>query len=348
MMKIFNKKHRVAMFQIVGWSVVLITTMFWSVNSEFESFDTIMFLLHIVPLIFLYLVNYLFVIPRFLYRNNYAGYVVFNLALLLVMLFISYSVNTDIIFGELFPEGTKRPRNNNLIFLARDLINYVTTIGLVTAVRVVGRLRTNEEALKVAESARVKSELMNLRSQINPHFLLNTLNNIYSLTVIDVEKAQKAIQELSRLLQYILYDNVSDMVALNKEIAFIKNYIELMRIRLNSRVKLTVEFNVQPNSTTQIAPLIFISLIENAFKHGVGVGCDSFISISFNDLIDKDEVELTIVNSNNAKSGSDKSGSGIGLEQVRKRLELQYSGAYTWDIECSGEVYSSRLVLRTR
>lgn len=347
-MKIFDKKYRVALFQLVGWSVVLITTMFWSVNPGFESFDMIMFMIHILPLVFLYVINYTFVIPKFLYRNNYAGYITFNIVLLLVMLFISYAINTGLIFEDIFPEGAKRRRANNLVFLARDMINYVTMVGLVTAVRLIGRLRVNEEALKVAESARVKSELANLRSQINPHFLLNTLNNIYSLTVIDVEKAQKAIQELSRLLQYILYDNASDMVPLNKEIAFIKNYIELMRIRLNSRVKLTVEFNVKPNSQTQIAPLVFISLIENAFKHGVGVGCDSFISIRFDDMEDKGEVELVIANSNNAKSDRDKSGSGIGLEQVRKRLELQYHDAYVWNIEDDKEVYSSKLILKTR
>ncbi|MFI3266257.1 MAG: sensor histidine kinase [Rikenellaceae bacterium] len=332
--------------QLIGWCVVLGSSLFWSVNPGLDKFDLVMFLIHLVPLIFIYVINYTIIIPKVLFKNKFKSFVFINTILIMFLMLLSYHINMGEALAALKPYAVKKPRNSNPVFLARDLINYITMAGLVTAVRMVGRFRQNEEALKVAERERVKSELANLRSQINPHFLLNTLNNIYSLTIIDVDKAQKAIQELSRLLQYVLYDNTTDKVPLQKELGFIKNYIELMRIRLNPNVKLTVEINVSDTTSTQIAPLIFISLIENAFKHGVGAGKDSFISINFEDMTDKGEVILTIVNSNHAKSDNDKSGSGIGLEQVRKRLDLQYKDAYGWEIENNTDIYSSKLTLK--
>ncbi len=110
-------------------------------------------------------------------------------------------------------------------------------------------------------------------------FLLNTLNNIYALIAFDSDKAQQAVQELSKLLRYVLYDNQQTYVPLCKEVDFIRNYIELMRIRLSSNVKMTTQFDILPDSRTLIAPFIFISLIENAFKHGISPTETSFISI---------------------------------------------------------------------
>ena len=116
-----------------------------------------------------------------------------------------------------------------------------------------------------------KRNWKNLRNQLNPHFLLNTLNNIYALIAFDSDKAQQAVQELSKLLRYVLYDNQQTYVPLCKEVDFIRNYIELMRIRLSANVQMITKFDIQPDSQTLIAPLIFISLIENAFKHGISL-----------------------------------------------------------------------------
>ncbi len=134
-----------------------------------------------------------------------------------------------------------------------------------------------EAARKEAERNRTEAELKNLRNQLNPHFLLNTLNNIYALIAFDTDKAQQAVQELSKLLRYVLYDNQQTYVPLGKETDFIRNYIELMRIRLSSNVQMTTQIDILPDSQTLIAPLIFISLIENAFKHGISPTERSFI-----------------------------------------------------------------------
>ncbi len=296
----------------------------------------------------IYLLNYAVLIPKFLFQKRQRDYFVVNIVLVLVLLWVSYAVSRYDLLAALRPENVRAPRGGgSLMFLMRDLINYVLMIGLVTALRLSERLHQSEEALREAESARVKAELDNLRSQINPHFLLNTLNNIYALTAIDTDKAQKTIKELSDLLRYILYDNLSDRVLLYKEIEFIKTYIELMSIRLPRKVQLTTEFNLEPTTQTLIAPLIFISLIENAFKHSVSASGEGFIDIRFGEDPQKGEITLSIKNSNHAKLDQDKSGHGIGLEQVRRRLELIYANNYSWDVAQSPEIYSSVLTLKS-
>lgn len=151
-----------------------------------------------------------------------------------------------------------------------------------------------------SRESRTEAELKNLRNQLNPHFLLNTLNNIYALIAFDADKAQTAVQELSRLLRHVLYDNQQNFVTLDKEMDFIRNYIELMRIRLSANVRVETKIDVRPDSRTEIAPLIFISLIENAFKHGISPTEPSFIRIHFSES--PGEIHCEITNSYHPKA----------------------------------------------
>ena len=153
---------------------------------------------------------------------------------------------------------------------------------------------------------------------------------------------------MSKLLRYVLYDNQQTYVPLCKEVDFIRNYIELMRIRLSANVQMITKFDIQPDSQMLIAPLIFISLIENAFKHGISPTESSFISIHI--LENDNEVVCEIRNSNHPKTVEDKSGSGVGLEQVSRRLEILYPGAYTWlkGVSKDEKVYESRLSIKIR
>ncbi len=339
------------LLQILGWSVILGLSLMWSSDSNSDSLDMyglVNFVLNLVVLMFIYMVNYLIFIPRFLFKNRRAIFFVLNFVVLTSLLCMSYYSKEAGWFNSYLPDEAKEFRPaRGLMFLARDLINYILMIGLVTAFRLAERLQKSEEALKEAENARVKAELTNLRSQINPHFLLNTLNNIYALTEIDAQKAQKTIKELSDLLRYVLYDNLGDRVTLSGEIRFIKTYIELMSIRLPRRVEIKTEFKIEENSSTMIAPLIFISLIENAFKHSVSASGEGFIEVCFEDRVERGEIYLSIANSNNAKLQEDKSGHGIGLEQVARRLELQYPGAYSWDVTSDEQQYRSTLILKS-
>lgn len=300
-----------------------------------------------VPLSFMiaFYVNYFFLVPRYLFQNQAKRYVSYNIILLCVigvLLHLWQSLTFD---PSIVPQPKRDNRPPGWLFFARDMLSLVFTIGLSAAIRMSARWAQNEAARKEAERSRTEAELKNLRNQLNPHFLLNTLNNIYALIAFDTDKAQQAVQELSKLLRYVLYDNQQPYVPLCKEVDFIRNYIELMRIRLSSHVRMTTEFDIPADSRTLIAPLIFISLIENAFKHGISPTEPSFIHIHLSEN-DK-EVVCEISNSNHPKSQTDKSGSGVGLEQVRRRLEILYPSAYRWDKGASadGKRYESRLII---
>ncbi|MFI3279069.1 MAG: sensor histidine kinase [Rikenellaceae bacterium] len=346
---ILNRKNRMVTLQLLGWGVILATTLFWSFGSNNEGMDLfgfVIFATNILMLLVIYLLNYLLFIPRLLFKDKVVPFVLSNFLVIVILLVLTYFINESGLLDALRPADLpQRPRTSRM-YLMRDVINDILMIGLVAAMRLVEKLQKSEEALREAESARIKAELDNLRSQINPHFLLNTLNNIYALTAIDAEKAQKTIKELSDLLRYILYDNLNDKVPLLGEVDFLKSYIELMSIRLPRKVSVKTEFRISEGSAVQIAPMIFISLIENAFKHSVSAAGEGFIEIHFEEFADKGEVILSIKNSNHAKADEDKSGHGIGLEQVRRRLELLYPEAYQWDVEQSGGVYKSVLKLR--
>ena len=300
-----------------------------------------------VPLSFMivFYANYFLLVPRYLFQNQAKRYVVYNIILLCaigVLLHLWQSLTFDPSFA---PKPKRAGMPPGWLFFLRDMLSLVFTIGLSAAIRMSARWGQAEAARREAEKSRTEAELKNLRNQLNPHFLLNTLNNIYALIAFDSDKAQQAVQELSKLLRYVLYDNQQNYVPLCKEVDFIRNYIELMRIRLSGNVEVITQFDIQPDSRTEIAPLIFISLIENAFKHGISPTELSFIHILISE--NKEEIRCEIRNSYHPKTNTDKSGSGIGLEQVRKRLELSYPGRYQWDkaISPDGKEYISKLLI---
>ena len=303
----------------------------------------------VVPLSFLvvFYVNYFVLIPHYLFAGRMRTYIIYNVLLVVAVLLGGY-VWQELAFLLDEPRPPRHIGPPRWVFVARDAFSMVLTVGLCAAIRLSRRWAQTEEARREAEKSRAEAELKNLRNQLNPHFLLNTLNNIYALIAFDADKAQAAVQELSRLLRHVLYENQQRTVSLDKEMDFIRNYIELMRIRLAANVRVETQFDIPDGSRTQIAPLIFISLIENAFKHGISPTEPSFIRIRFSE--ENGEICCDITNSYHPKTDADKSGSGIGLEQVRKRLELSYPGRYTWQqgVSADKKEYRSILTIKTK
>ena len=171
----------------------------------------------------------------------------------------------------------------------------------------------------------------------------NTLNNIYSLIQIDADRAQQAVHDLSRMLRYVLYESSCPTVPLAAEVEFLRDYIELMRIRLPRHVEVGVSLPEEP-SPTPVAPLLFISLIENAFKHGTSNDRPSFIRI---DIHERDgELVCRIRNSCFPKTASDRSGSGIGLKNLSKRLEMIYPQRHTFEYGERGGTYTASLRIK--
>jgi two-component sensor histidine kinase len=227
----------------------------------------------------------------------------------------------------------------------RDFYNLSLAAVIAYSMIMSRNLIISENARKEAEAARMDAELSNLRYQINPHFLLNTLNNIYALISFNTNKAQTSILELSKMMRYMLYDNQQKLTNLKNETNFIHNYINLMKIRLTPNIKVEEHINIPEPCTIQIAPLIFISLIENAFKHGISPTEPSFINVRID--ANNERIICDIKNSNFPKNEQDRSGHGIGLEQVQKRLNLSYPGKYEWknNIDKQENIYQSTIII---
>ena len=213
-----------------------------------------------------------------------------------------------------------------------QLVTALLMIGSSLAIAVYFRTRQDRLKLKEQQAARLQSELDYLKYQINPHFFMNTLNNIHALVDIDSELAKEAIIELSRLMRYLLYESNQPTVPLRKEVSFLKHYLDLMKIRCDDSVTLTYE---EPDASCKcfdagIPPMLFISFIENAFKHGISHKEPSFINIKVK--CEEGVLAFHCVNSNFSKDSMHAQQGGIGLDNVRKRLDLIYPGRYQLDI----------------
>ena len=173
----------------------------------------------------------------------------------------------------------------HIFFIIRNVFNLSICAGVATSILMAQRWSKAEKEKREAETAMTKAELVNLRQQVNPHFLLNTMNNIYALTAFDTEKAQKAIIDLSKMLRHILYDNQQPYVCLKEEVEFLHNYVDLMMIRIPENVEIKRECNIPSNCNIHVAPMIFISLLENAFKHGINPEQKNFIHIKLDAIM---------------------------------------------------------------
>ena len=181
-----------------------------------------------------------------------------------------------------------------------------------------------------------------MKNQINPHFLFNTLNNISSLTQIAPDAAQDAIAQLSDLLRYAMYETNKKTVPVSGEVEFMRNYIALMKLRCNEKTEVKTTFDVQQD--VEIAPLLFISLVENAFKHGVSSSRHSMIDIH---LEQKDhQIVFSCDNTNYPKDDADRSGSGIGIENTKRRLNLIYHDRYTWEQSVNDNIYHVKITIQ--
>lgn len=349
----FMQKRLEFTIHVISWVLIFVFPLIlpeWGSKIDVEKY-----LRHnIVPLccFIIFYANYLYLVPRFLFRNQVGKFLLLNVLCILGMAVVLH-LGHDLSYRPPHPPVILKnmpvpaPPPHQWMFWGRGLVMLAFVAGLSTAVRVSIRWRQTEKRLVQTEQEKTEAELKNLKSQLNPHFLLNTLNNIYALVSIDGKRAQDTILELSRMLRYVLYDNQSSKVSLEKELEFIEDYISLMRIRLPKSVKVSVHLDAGEKPLL-ISPLIFISLIENAFKHGVSPTEPSFIGISIRGHADG-KITCEILNSNFPKNEADKSGNGIGLMQVGRRLELSYPNRYEWDkrINDDGKTYISTLTIQT-
>ena len=334
-------KHIAGLCHVALWAFLFLSPLtFWR-GTGIRFVQYLMYCMQPLMLMIVFYANYLYLAPKFFVAGKHRYDLLINLVMITTF-GIALHYWTDYA-NDLYGVHVRFDDTiNDVTNILRDCLNFAIFAGGSTALALARKWFTADQKLQESETARAKAELYNLRSQINPHFLLNTLNNIYALTAIDQERAQDAIQQLSKMLRHMLYDNQESSVALNDELQFLENYISLMKIRLSANVDVTFTHNVEVPGV-RIAPLIFISLIENAFKHGISPTEQSFVHIEIN-ATDHD-INCRIENSNHPKSNQDRSGHGIGLNQVQRRLDLAYPNHYKWvkGTNEDGTIYTSAI-----
>ena len=299
----------------------------------------------------IFYLNYFLLIKRFLFNHKLFTFIGFNVLIFIITLFLSLKFE----FG-----GIKKPNNNEIqkemndpfkpmgeapldLRVSRIIFPFLLSLGVAVAIRATVKLNKEENERKKLENEHLKSELSYLKYQIQPHFFFNTLNNIYSLIDTSPDYAKEVLHRLSKLMRFVLYQTNDPEVLIKDEITFIANYVELMKIRTQQNVSISIEIpSMVPD--VHIPPLIYISLVENAFKHGIDPIKNSVIRIWFS--VANDKLLFEVANTNFPKAQKDKSGSGIGIVNVKKRLEFLFSpDEYTFEQHCVGDFYITKLTI---
>jgi Histidine kinase len=292
-----------------------------------------------LSLLFLvFLVNLFVLVPKFLFNNKRSQYAVIVIVMITVVAVVNILIHPVAGppphpgMGD-DPSNLQNPPFDLQSLLGSILNNLITAlliIGSSTALELEYKWMNEQKLRKDSEKEHLKTNLALLRHQVSPHFLMNTLNNIHALIEIDSEKAQDTIERLSTLMRYLLYDSAQNTIELKKEIEFLTSFIALMQLRHSEEVEVTV---VLPDQIpdTRIPPMLFISLLENAFKHGVSYPLKSYIHFELK--LEVASLHCNIRNSNHkVKTHSKGEYSGIGLENIKKSLKLLYDDNFILDI----------------
>lgn len=238
-------------------------------------------------------------------------------------------------------DGPPRGELPPLFFGQHDIMAFVILfllLGTNLGMKFYFKMNHEHEILDELKNKNMEQQLEYLKYQINPHFFMNTLNNIHAMVDIDTEKAKALILELSKLMRYLLYEGANSTVPLQHEVDFLNNYLTLMRIRYTEKVKIDVDIPASVPDRN-VPPLLFIPFVENAFKHGVSYQKESFIHIQL--LIDDDT--LSFVCRNSKIDEKDEEHGGVGLANVKKRLQLIYGDNHSLDITDDNKVFDVHL-----
>jgi len=259
--------------------------------------------------------NFYFLIPRLLFIKKGWPYALVLLLMIAVVLFL---LGTIFVFSDFSPEALIQTGPAIEKIIPVIIINAITLwlLAIVTSI-----LWTIYNRLKQTENERLSAQIASLRSQINPHFLFNTLNNIYATAIDTSPKAADMVDKLSEMMRYTMRDTQQEFVLLEDEINYISNYIELQRLRLDRSVKVEY-YSPEDIPVLQIAPMLLIPFVENAFKHGVNSEQKSHIKIEL--TIHKNEFQLSVVNNKVSVQKNISERSGLGIENTKHRLNLIY------------------------
>lgn len=230
--------------------------------------------------------------------------------------------------------------------MLKNIIRDYAVIALGVCIYIIGDYRKNQKHTEKLVKAKAEAEIQLLKGQLHPHFLFNSLNNIYSLALMKSDLTADSILKLTELLDYLVYKANKDKVALSKEVQLLENYIDLERLRYGEKLQIETDLNIQ-NDTVMVAPLVLLPFAENCFKHG-GSGSDGFFRISVKLEADERRLFFQITNSKKNKPDRVLPTGGVGLENIRQRLSLLYPYSHQLNITDLDDTYSVGLVIHLK
>ena len=313
-------------FHVLFWLLILAfyVVFFGRENSNYLQTFFFVGLLMPVTIVTTYFLNY-YLVPHYLMKERYGFFILYFIYTMLGSIFLEMMIAmlTFIVMAEVRIKEMS-PASIDIFFLLASLL-MVVFFGV--AIKMLLHWRTSKEEYQTLMRDKVEAELKFLKIQLNPHFLFNTLNNLYYLTTEKSDKAPQAILQLSEILDYVMHSSKSVFVPLEKELKQVENYVALELLRYEDRVQITTQFIGDLNKY-EIGPMILITLIENAFKHGVmPVAGKAWIKF----VVEEKESSL-LISIGNSASGT-QPGNGIGLINLRSQLDHLYKNEYQLNID---------------
>jgi two-component system LytT family sensor kinase len=356
--RFFAGKRLHFMLHLLAWTILILLPVYFVKRFEIGKDFIWLYYTNLTINGIIFYVNYFLLVPKLFFSNGKYRYYISVVIMLIFFYFVSDRANRMIFrYGHEErrteappprPVERKMPRHPGPMrfpmrppFWNMHLFNYGSTalflIFFSLGLRILERHSQIEKIQKELEKEKLNSELALLKNQISPHFFFNTLNNIYSLIGINAGDSQKAILRLSRMMRYLLYETDQGSVKLSSEIEFMTNYIDLMKLRMSDKISLSVDFPREYDDP-DIPPLLFIPFIENAFKHGISFRDNSFIEVKM--TCSEGKISFRCANSKPLNSNrTDNNSTGIGLGNVRKRLDLLFPGKHELTINKSENIY---------
>jgi sensor histidine kinase YesM len=292
----------------------------------------------IVLLIIIAYLNLHYFLPRFLLKKRYFTY--FGLVIISV---IGYLTAQSLFDYYLYGYVVGPMRNSHLMeSLSYNFFSTLWYLGLMLALKLSIDWYGQQLIIQRITVEKLNAELNFLRAQVNPHFLFNVLNNLYALTLKKSDLAPDVVLKLSEMMEYMLYDSNDEKVSLEKEISYLNSYIELERLRFNGAANITLDNNTSLNGA-EIAPLLLLPLVENAFKHGLSKQPEcSWLKIN---IRQEGSTFSFLIENPQPSSTSDKKNGGIGLSNLRNRLELLYPNRHQLALEVKKNIFSVKLII---
>lgn len=317
------------LYHLAFWSFFIL--LFWQQNQDATRQEYVSWFIVLGVAASVVYVNLYLLFPKYFFKRKYLVYSLF--------------IVSTIGFGALILRFILPSANANFTLpLFQHFINLFFIVVITSSFKFFREYLRKQELLIKVENEQLKTELALLKSQVNPHFLFNTLNNLYGLiTQNQNQQASDVTLKLADLMRYLLESSKTDLVSLNKEIQFLEDYLSLEKIRLSQ--KTDINFTVSGmNKELFVAPLLFIPLVENAFKHGLNtILADSFAHFSLS--VQGNELFFEAINSI-GKSTENSENSGTGLKNLKKRLQLIYPQKHQLDIEQTANQFKVILLIQ--